>query len=493
MSAHAMLRLLFFEFALAQISVPSFSQEPIRLHPDNSHYFLFHGKPTVLISSAEHYGAVLNEEIDYVKYLTILQQEGFNQTRMFSGVYCEGKAYDIEKEEKPAGDDRQNTLAPRPGKFITPWILKQKPAQGQRPVYDLNEWNEKYFTRLKDFLAEAAKRNVVVEIVLFTANYSPALWLNSPLNPRNNNNATGTDIPYNEIHLPQHTRLRAQQEVLVEKIVREVNAFDNLYFEICNEPYWLKGIPSENSLIKEQQFLPEIDQWQHDIGQVIRRTEHTLPKKHLIAQNIANTYKKVDTVDQAVSILNFHYAFPPATVADNYSLGKPIVFDETDKGCNAPDRRTEAWAFMLAGGAGYSNLDWSFAVDDITGLGRNPSGKRQSGKEVREQLSMLVKTINSFDFVHSTPIANKVQAAPGVHQYGLGVPGKDYLVYCLKEKKVAFDRLVIHDVPAKKYTVRSIDPIDGHTIKSETYNHKGGVLSVALPLFQDDLLVRIAD
>ena len=31
--------------------------EPIKLHPSNPHYFLFNGQPTVLITSAEHYGA----------------------------------------------------------------------------------------------------------------------------------------------------------------------------------------------------------------------------------------------------------------------------------------------------------------------------------------------------------------------------------------------------------------------------------------------------
>src|SRR5262245_29626948 len=43
--------------------------EPLRLHPDNPHYFLFRGKPTVLITSGEHYGAVLNLDFDYVAYL----------------------------------------------------------------------------------------------------------------------------------------------------------------------------------------------------------------------------------------------------------------------------------------------------------------------------------------------------------------------------------------------------------------------------------------
>ena len=38
---------------------------PIRLHPDNRHYFLYQGRPTVLITSAEHYGAVINKDFDY--------------------------------------------------------------------------------------------------------------------------------------------------------------------------------------------------------------------------------------------------------------------------------------------------------------------------------------------------------------------------------------------------------------------------------------------
>jgi hypothetical protein len=33
-------------------------QKPIALHPAYGHYFLFRGKPTAVITSGEHYGAV---------------------------------------------------------------------------------------------------------------------------------------------------------------------------------------------------------------------------------------------------------------------------------------------------------------------------------------------------------------------------------------------------------------------------------------------------
>jgi hypothetical protein len=83
------------------------------------------------------------------------------------------------------------------------------------------------------------------------------------------------------------------------------------------------------------------------IALTVKETEQKLPKKHLIAQNFANTYLKIKNLDSNVSILNFHYAYPPKTVTDNYSLNKPIAFDETFEGLNAAERRKEAWAFTM--------------------------------------------------------------------------------------------------------------------------------------------------
>ena len=48
-------------------------ERPLALHPENPHYFLFRGKPAVLITSGEHYGAVLNLDFDYRPYLDELQ------------------------------------------------------------------------------------------------------------------------------------------------------------------------------------------------------------------------------------------------------------------------------------------------------------------------------------------------------------------------------------------------------------------------------------
>ena len=60
--------------------------QTVRLDTSNPHYFFFKGKPTLLITSAEHYGAVINKDFDYVQYLDALKAYGLNYTRIYPGA-----------------------------------------------------------------------------------------------------------------------------------------------------------------------------------------------------------------------------------------------------------------------------------------------------------------------------------------------------------------------------------------------------------------------
>jgi hypothetical protein len=42
--------------------------KPIEVHPANPYYYLFNGQPTVLTTSAEHGGAVIDPDFDYARY-----------------------------------------------------------------------------------------------------------------------------------------------------------------------------------------------------------------------------------------------------------------------------------------------------------------------------------------------------------------------------------------------------------------------------------------
>ena len=223
---------------------------PIALHPANPHYFEWRGRPAILITSGEHYGAVMNLDFDYRKYLDTLAADGMNYTRVFSGAYLEPQgAFKIER----------NTLAPRPGRFLAPWPRSSQPGHpdgGNK--FDLSRWDDAYFARLKDFLASAAARNVVVELSLFCPMYEEVQWSLSPMNAANNVNGVGA-VGRNDVYtLDKDRTLLAVQEALTRKLVTELNAFDNLFFEICQRAVLRRRSPCA---------------WQHRIADVIVETE----------------------------------------------------------------------------------------------------------------------------------------------------------------------------------------------------------------------------
>ncbi|RME89686.1 MAG: hypothetical protein D6766_14415, partial [Verrucomicrobia bacterium] len=243
--------------------------DPIHLHPANPHYFEWRGRPTVLITSGEHYGAVLNGAFDFRRYLATLEADGLNLTRTFSGAYLEPPgAFRIER----------NTLAPAPADYVAPWARSETPgyaAGGNK--FDLTRWNPAYFERLHAFMAEASRRGVVVEFTLFCPMYGEKQWRLSPMNPANNVNGLPPLARTNVYTLDRHGGLLPFQEALTRKLVRELNRYDNLILEICNEPYF-GGVTLE---------------WQGRIAEVIVETERQLGRRHLISQNIANGSARV--------------------------------------------------------------------------------------------------------------------------------------------------------------------------------------------------------
>jgi len=446
--------------AASAASAPS----PITLHPDNPRYFTFGGKPTVLITSGEHYGAVLNLDFDCVPYLTELQQCGFNLTRTFTGVYCEdAKSFGI----------RDNTLAPAEGRLICPWARSPEPGYANGgSKFDLTRWDEAYFARLKTFCREAGKRGVVVELVLFCPYYEDSMWQLSPLHPSNNVNGT-PDVPRTEVLALKHPQLTAIQEAMTRKIVSELRGVPNLYYEICNEPYF-GGVTLE---------------WQARIAQVIAETEADLPHKHLIAQNIANGSAEVTDPNPLVSILNFHYANPPDAVKVNWGLNRPIAFDETGfKGSEDLPYRTDAWEFMLAGGAVYDNLDYSFTAAHPEGTAEisAPGG---GGPRLRSQLATLKRFLESFDFLRMAPHDEVITGGvpEGAVARCLAEPGKQYAVYV----KGGTQAELALDVPTGNYHVEWLNPKNGENEGAQVVEHPGGPLKLPSPEYVEDIALSL--
>jgi hypothetical protein len=451
------------------------ADKPLSLHPDNSHYFLFRDKPAVLVTSGEHYGAVLNRDFDYVTYLNELQARKFNLTRTFSGVY---------REVPGSFGIVDNTLAPAKGRFLCPWARSKVPGAGDGGnKFDLEKWDADYFGRLKDFIAEAGKRGIVVEFSLFCTIYDEKLWAVNPMNAANNVQGVG-QVGRLDVYTLKDKSLTAVQQSLVRKLVSELRDSDNLYYEVCNEPY----------------FGGVTQAWTDRIVEVLRDAEKDLPAPHLIAQNIANGSKKIDKPNPQVSIFNFHYATPPDSVAVNAKLGKVIGDDETGfRGTGDLPYRTEAWDFLMAGGGVYSNLDYSFSCahpDGSAKVTRSPGG---GGHSLRKQLQILKEFVDGLDFVRMRPengvikggqvlaslTGNPAEAKATVR--ALVESGQSYAIYVQGGSHVTLEIAM----PAGKYRAEWINTKTGAMDKKEDFEHDGGTMHLVSPSYQEDTALRV--
>jgi hypothetical protein len=453
---------------------------PIALHPVNPHYFQWRGRPAILITSGEHYGAVMNLDFDYRKYLDTLAADGMNYTRVFSGAYVEPQgAFKIER----------NTLAPAAGRYLAPWARSSQPGHPDGgSKFDLTRWDDAYFARLKAFVAHAATRDVVVELSLFCPMYEEVQWSLSPMNAANNVNSVGA-VGRNEVYtLDRDPALLRVQEALTRKLVTELNPFPNLFFEIANEPYF-GGVTMA---------------WQHHIADVIVEAERALPSKHLIAQNIANKSAKIENPHPAVSIFNFHYATPPDTVSINYGLNKVIGDDETGfRGVSDEVYRTEGWEFVFAGGGLYNNLDYSFAAGYEDGTFQYPPTQPGGGsRALRRQLKILAGFINGFDFIRMAPDGTVIKAGlpPGGSARALVEPGRAIAIYLRKKGATTKDAAAAVEPPASSTVRIELPPGEWHGEWVETTTgsvvrtldvNGGGERDMPAPDYTIDIALRL--
>jgi hypothetical protein len=473
------------------ICLNSFAQ-PISLHPQNPHYFLFKGKPTILITSAEHYGAVLNADFDYKKYLQTLRDEGMNYTRIFVGSYAEvPESFGIQN----------NSLAPAVGSFIAPWKRVDEPGlfKGEKK-FDLNEWNPAFFERLNDFISLADKLGIVVEVTFFCSTYQDFIWERNPFNPGNNIINIPMNLERQKSNTIANGILTVFQQKLVQKLVKELNGFDNIFYEIQNEPWsddpqkvmrLLKTLdpePEKGSWYKWAEMAsPASLEWQKLMAKTVVETEAQLPKKHIIAQNYTNFMHSLDVVDPNISILNFHYAWPEA-VWLNYGWNRPVSFDESGfAGSSDSTYLRQAWQFIMAGGAVFNNLDYSFYVGKEDGIGTNkaPGG---GSSMLRKQLAFLKGFIESLDFVQMKPDFSTVVHVPGMQVQAISQPGFQYAIAFtgVASKSVKLN------LPKGKYTFEFVSPYSGKTLKKGFFTKtKKGFYELKMPGFGEMVALKI--
>lgn len=470
--------------------------QPIRVHPDSPHYLEFRGEPVILVTSAEHYGAVINREFDLVDYLDALAAFDLNYTRIYPGAYFETTDYFAPND----------SLSPRSGQHILPWA---RSSEGEYvlggTLFDLDTWDEEYFQRLRTFARLASERGIVVEVCFFNCMYRE-MWRFMPMNAANNIQKVGS-CEFFKVQSVDNGGLLAYQIKYVQKLVRELNEFDNIIFEIVDEP-GNYGVPAT-----------EYGPWVGRMLDAVRGAEADLPNRHLIAQQIIDTLGGAGdfALDPRIDIATGQYVDHVGggqqggmRLLDSiYYRGKPIELNEStyfpgnynQQGEDAepgPDPiagyRAEAWEFIVGGGAAYNHLNALYKPG-------NSGAKDTENEELLTGLRSLRHFMARFEFWKMEPVYILSGERTNLFIRGIGQAGLQYAAYLHHSSLVSNERYralpgeyqdtLDIAVPQGRYTAEWIDPQTLNVIGESLVDHEGRALRLTTPTYRTDIALRL--
>jgi hypothetical protein len=480
-------------------------QAALTVHPDNPKYFLFRGRPLVLLAASEHYGSIVNRRFDFERYLYAATAIKQTVTRTFL-LYRE-----LQSARNPC-----SPLKPDSPDYVAPWPRTGPgDARDGELKYDLDQWNHEYFDRLHRFLSLASRLGIVVELTVFSNTYSDDVWDLNPLREGNNLQTVGT-VKWQEYLSQRDGKLFERQVAYARKIVQETSRYDNVYYEVCNEPGG--GFPTEPT-------LAEVDAWQDAMAKVLREELRNLHCPHLLAGQNAFSYKPVFTQafdasysETMLDMVNVHPLPNLILKGRQYQLGnfmskdlklaefrdfflmasqepKPTVSDEDNAASLYLDDtgwtidRKRAWMAVMCA-AHYNFIDFSIQP-------HMEAGTEESKRKIRKWMRNLSGFIHDFDFIHASPGQNWILSVPEhVVSAGLAVPGKDYVAYLADGREATelgegnrISGKISIQLPAGNYRIHFYSPVSGEY--SQPHRAKGGgTIEVTLDPFEHDLVLR---
>jgi hypothetical protein len=279
--------------------------------------------------------------------------------------------------------------------------------------------------------------------------------------------------------------------------MEEARDFDNVIFEIQNEPW--SDRPKLTSVVNPYLRPPGRDTypnsidiaddlslaWQARVAEWFLAEESALRIPHMFAQNYSNFLAPIGS--HRADIINFHYAYPDA-VTLNYGLGIPIAYDETGfLGREDDAYRRQAWNFMLSGGSIFDALDYSFSPGHEDGQDLEPNGPGGGSPTFRHQLRILREFLNKFSIVDLRPDTITVKHASGVVAHALSNPGHEYAIYLDGNGPTELTLTL----PPGDYKLEWLNTKTGAVDNSENFHQASGDKTLTSPAFENGFALRL--
>ncbi|MGB9689808.1 DUF6298 domain-containing protein [Thermogutta sp.] len=260
----------------------------IRPWSKNPRYWEYKGKPVMLIGGSKDDN--LFQIPDLKDHLDEMLQVGANYIR--------------------------NTMSDRPDKGFEVYPFT-KLSNGK---YDLNQWNDEYWTRFENMLKWTAERDIIVQIEVWDRfDYSRANWELHPYNPKNNVNYSYEESGFAE-HYPDHPGANKQpfffttpyqrdnkvvfpyQRRFVDKILSYSLQYGHVLYCIDNETsgeeawarFWAEYIQKRAKEAGKTVCVTEMwDDWDLTAARHRRTLDH--PELYAFADISQNNHQKGET------------------------------------------------------------------------------------------------------------------------------------------------------------------------------------------------------
>lgn len=450
--------------ALLQSKHSTGAKGPLRVHPDNPRYFT-DGSGEAVYLTGSHTWANFQErgvegqtpDFDYKQYLDFMQQHGHNFMRMWRWEHAQWMQFvpsNILIRYEPMAYMRTG-----PGEAID-----------GKPKFDLKQFDQAYFDRLRERVVAAGKRGIYVSVMLFQgfsveqkgtkgvdAKKGNA-WDGHPYNVKNNINSIDGDLDGNgegeETHTLKNPEITRLQEAYIRKVVDTLNDLDNVLWEISNE--------SHTGSIE----------WHYHLIRYIKEYEAGKPRQHPVGMTsspIDNPPLFASPADWISPRGKIYLSDPPD------AKGNKVIIVDNDH--ISPWKSNPEWVWKnFMRGNNFILMD--HYMDFRIGSPKNPDPKHDPA---RRAMGLARKLSERIDLASMTP--QRHLASTG---YCLSNPGQVYLVYKTRES----DKNITLRLEPGTYFVEWINPKSGKSLKLQDYQSKADD-NIFMPPFKGSVILHL--
>lgn len=410
---------------------------PLHVHPKNPRYFTDDNERAIYLTGAHTWSNLQDMGVtdppppfDFSAYLDFLQGYNHNFIRLWR--------WEMPKYRYSL--DRPFSFShPHPWKRTGPGL-----ARDRKSKFNLYEFDESYFQRLRRRVEMAAERGIYVSIMLFEghcAQFAVQGWEFHPFHP--DNNVDGVDGGRLDYYTLKNRGVLSLQEGYVRRVVDTVNDFDNVLYEVCNEA----GSYST--------------EWQYYFIRFVKSYEAEKPRQHPVGMTFQyGGEKSGSNANLFDSPADWVSPNPEGGYREDPPVndGRKVVLNDTDHLWGEGGNPQWVWKSFTRG---YNPLFMDRIVGlnnrTVTWAGLTPAEDIPRAEEIRRAMGNTVKVVRRFNLAEMLPL-------PGLASTGycLAKPGDVYVVYLPSGGGVEVDLRSV----CGELKVEWMHPVDGFSVSA---------------------------